>query len=184
MVINNTLLIIAAANIIVWGAVYLVWKKMPSVYYRRRGVPYQQTPILTNNEISFLKKLKQAIPEYQHQIYVQVNFSAFMTPKMQRSNPQWMTFFRKISQKRCDYLIVDNIFNPLFIVECDDNSHNNREKEDRQRDQLVMSVGIPTIRLRNNDFLTPEHIRSKISEMIPLTPRTEPSMVVNNQESQ
>lgn len=126
------------------------------------GNNYKPTPILTNNEINFLAKLQIAIPEVGGFIFPQVAFTAFMQPTHNPKSRLFMKFLAVIARKRCDFLIVDKMFNPLFIVECDDSSHRGRESIDDERDRTVATVGVQTIRLYNNDMLSPDEIRSAI----------------------
>lgn len=126
---------------------------------------YKPTPILTNNEINFLTKLQSALPEVGGYIFPQVSFTAFMQPVQNPKSRLFMKFLAIIARKRCDFLIVDKEFNPLFIVECDDSSHRGREKLDKERDQIVASIGVQTIRLYNN-MLSANDIRAVILENI------------------
>ena len=54
--------------------------------------------------------------------------------------------FNKIGKKRCDFLICNQSFKPICIIEVDDSSHN--KKKDQRRDKLIEKV-INTIRIND-----------------------------------
>lgn len=159
-----TIILVIVAIVFLWLLVFSVWKngKNGRKPYSSANGEYNPTAILTPNEIDFLAKLQLALPEVGGYIFPQVSFSAFLTPKVGQNNRLWVKFFRAISQKRCDFLIVDKMFNPLFVIECDDASHNGKEKRDGERDRLVETAGIQTVRIYNNRDLSPEIMRKAI----------------------
>src|SRR5690606_21180155 len=73
--------------------------------------------MLTANEINLYEKLKEFLPTYT--IFSQVAFSAFMTAKDYGTRS---TFNRKFA----DFVIVDQNYEIICLVELDDNSHRNR----------------------------------------------------------
>lgn len=187
---------IIVAIIVSWVVVIRVWKKKPSsaprslreVLTKRKpksyaGGSYKPTPILSHNEIDFLSKLKLALPEANGYIFPQIAFSAFLRPIYPYQSPLFTPAFRAISQKRCDFLITDNEFQPLFVVECDDSSHKGKEKKDAERDRCVASAGIQTIRLYNGEALSSEKIRETLLSNVDVADKINRSFLQTSAES-
>jgi hypothetical protein len=99
--------------------------------------------ILTDNEAYNLKRLLDNLPEGVI-LCPQVNFCAFI--KCDK-----MSIRNRFNRKFCDYLIVDSDYNPLLIVEADDDSHTSKKVRlrDLQRDEIAAAAGIPTLRITN-----------------------------------
>lgn len=99
--------------------------------------------ILTDNEAYNLKRLIENLPEGVL-LCPQVNFCAFI--KCDK-----MSIRNRFNRKFCDYLIVDYDYNPLLIVEADDDSHTSKKVRlrDLQRDEIAAAAGIPTLRITN-----------------------------------
>lgn len=98
---------------------------------------------LTKAEARFFAVLLEVVPELH--VFPQVGFSAFL--EVPRNVKNHMRYFAKISQKRCDFLLCDKELRPLLIVELDDWSHTDLQK-DADRDALPASAGLPTLRVR------------------------------------
>lgn len=111
---------------------------------------------LTKSEQRFFLALEKAVPEFY--IFPQVGFSAFLEPP---ATSDRMRYFAKISQKRCDYLICDDNFQPQLIVELDDWSHTDVAK-DEARDAIGASAGLMTLRVRWKTGSSIELLRENI----------------------
>ena len=99
---------------------------------------------LTQREVKFLKLLRVTLSGYE--ILCQAPFSSFInvSGKDRLIRTKW---FNKIARKRCDFLVCDSEFNPMWIVELDDSSH--VVDRDFKRDKLTQSAGIKTIRVKS-----------------------------------
>lgn len=99
--------------------------------------------ILTDSEAYNLERIISNLPDGV-MICPQVSFNAFIDCKQ-------MTLRNRFNRKSVDYLIVDEYFNPLLVVECDDDSHTSKKvrMRDLQRDQIAAAAGIPTLRITN-----------------------------------
>lgn len=111
---------------------------------------------LTKSEQRFFSVLVKVLPEFW--IFPQVGFSAFLEPP---ATSDRMRYFAKISQKRCDYLICDDHFQPLLVVELDDWSHTDVSK-DEARDAICASAGLATLRVRWKTGSSPEELREQV----------------------
>lgn len=114
--------------------------------------------ILTDSEVYNLERIIDNLPDGV-MICPQVSFNAFIDCKK-------MNLRNQFNRKSVDYLILDNDFNPLIIIECDDDSHTSKKvrMRDLQRDQIAAAAGIPTLRITNK---TPtEELGSLIKEHI------------------
>ncbi len=112
---------------------------------------------LTKAEARFFSVLLEVVPEFH--IFPQVGFSAFL--EVPRNVKNHMKYFAKISQKRCDFLLCDDELNPVLIVELDDWSHTDLQK-DADRDALPASAGLPTLRVRWSKKSSPQELREAI----------------------
>ncbi|WP_165356649.1 DUF2726 domain-containing protein [Sphingosinicella sp. BN140058] len=119
------------------------------------GAPLQAKPILTPNELAFIEKLSEAVSAFEDiHIFPQVSFQAFLqvapsTPKTIRQATR-----NRISQKHCDFALVDSSSNVRLLVELDDTSHRGRERADAARDTLPAAAGIATLRIHSHRVLT------------------------------
>lgn len=114
--------------------------------------------ILTNSEAYNLERIIDNLPDGV-MICPQVSFNAFIDCKR-------MNLRNQFNRKSVDYLAVDINFNPLLVIECDDDSHQSQKvrMRDLQRDQIAAAAGIPTLRITNK---TPtEELANLIKEHI------------------
>lgn len=111
---------------------------------KKQGNQKERTPIkgkriLTMNEQPTFLRLKEALPD--HIVLAQVAFSAFMTAKGYSTRS---LFNRKIA----DFVVLDQHFNIVAIVELDDSSHKGNEAQDANRDALIAEAGYEVIRYK------------------------------------
>ncbi|WP_227592119.1 MULTISPECIES: DUF2726 domain-containing protein [Pseudomonadota] len=99
--------------------------------------------ILTDSEAYNLERIINNMPEGLL-ICPQVSFNAFINCKITKLRNQF-------NRKSVDYLIVDHDFNPLLVVEIDDDSHTSKKvrMRDLKRDEIAAAAGIPTLRITN-----------------------------------
>lgn len=117
--------------------------------------------MLTANEINLYEKLKKFLPTYT--IFSQVAFSAFMTS---RDYGTRSTFNRKFA----DFVIVDQNYEIICLVELDDNSHRNRASKDKHRDELCAQAGYQVVRFASQPNMN--QIQEKLGFLVqPPAPR-------------
>lgn len=118
---------------------------------RNRGTrnPIKAKHVLTMNEQPTFLRLIEALPE--HHVLAQVSFNAFMTAKCYATRN---LFNRKVA----DFVVLDNKFNVVAIVELDDSSHKGKEGKDAERDALIVEAGYKVIRYQR----TPDTEKIKI----------------------
>lgn len=118
---------------------------------------YRPRDVLTETEKKFFKNLVQGIPNTMT-VFAQVPFSCIV----QTRNRQDSTAFRKINQKRVDFIILDENLKSLCIVELDDWTHKNKKQQDDERDDLFSKNGLPTIRFNVKDNNNADQIKERL----------------------
>lgn len=96
--------------------------------------------LMTHREQAMHKRLRDALPE--HHVLAQVAFSALLTAKARGTRN---TFDRKVA----DFVVCNNAFNVVTIIELDDASHKGRESQDKARDAMLQRAGYRTMRFKN-----------------------------------
>lgn len=121
---------------------------------------YKRKQFLTKNEQDCLKHLIKEFPDYM--ISMQVSMGAILEPIMDgySNNPDVRTqaaiLRNKIGSKIIDFVFIDkNTLDVSFIIELDDKSHDNKIMEDKERDEHLLLVGIPTARFRRENGTFP-----------------------------
>lgn len=66
-------------------------------------------------------------------------FSAIITTSGQATR-------NRFNRKVADFVILDNNFNTVAVVELDDSSHRNKGESDKERDDMFKEAGIKTVR--------------------------------------
>lgn len=95
--------------------------------------------LVTNNEQSMFWRLISAFPAPEFIVLVQVSFGALLTAKGGASRYSF-------SQKRADFVLTNKGFKVLAIIELDDSSHKGREKDDANRDDMLIEAGYKVLR--------------------------------------
>lgn len=116
-----------------------------------RAQSYQYKPIktiLTQTEAKYYRALNQATNN-QYLVFSKVRIADILTPKVARKNNKiWWKAFTKISSKHVDFVLTDDQFNVIAVIELDDSSHQRTSR--RKRDQFVnaafKSADVPIIR--------------------------------------
>lgn len=97
--------------------------------------PYHSKMLLTKNEYSFFKKLKNITDEKNLQILAKIRLADLV--EVNSGTKDWSKYFNKIKSKHIDFAIADNM-KIIALIELDDKSH---EKDNRvQRDDFVNNV--------------------------------------------
>ena len=138
--------------IIVMALLWLALGALKKQNNQRERNPIKGKRILTMNEQPTFLRLKEALPE--NIVLAQVAFSAFMTAKGYATRN---LFNRKIA----DFVVLDQHFNIVAIVELDDSSHQGNEAKDESRDALIAESGYEVIRYNLTPYI--QHIKSYFS---------------------
>jgi hypothetical protein len=128
-------------------------------------IPVVQRPVLTDAEVVFHRKLAQAVDRIGgHQLHAQMAMSAFLQPRPGLERGEHLATFRRFSQKRPDFVLVDPSWRVRLIVELDDSSHD--AAKDAERDRLTAAAGIPTARFANARKITVDEIHRRLQEAL------------------
>lgn len=115
---------------------------------------FKARQFMTQNEEDFFKHFVKIFPDKY--IAPQVSMDAVIEPdvaynvKNREGKNAYQSMRGTIKANKIDFLILNSKFKPEFIIELDDNSHNNKQAADAQRDQNLRDANIPTIRIRRN----------------------------------
>jgi hypothetical protein len=136
--------------VLVLGAAFLFLLKPSNSSLN--GQQYKLKRILSENEKLCFNHLVKIYPEYY--IFPQVSMGALLVPNVAKDvkingKNHYAVLRGKIQSNMIDFLITDKSLQPLFIVELDDNSHNNKVEQDRLRDKNFSDAGLKTLRFRN-----------------------------------
>ena len=99
--------------------------------------PIKSSYLMSAHEKTMFGELKQSVPECH--IFVQVAFGAIL----------WTSSYatrNKFSQKIADFVVTDQNFKILAVIELDDKSHNGKESKDAERDEMLREAGYKVLR--------------------------------------
>lgn len=110
------------------------------------GKSYQAKYLLTRNEWHEYKKLQRLAAEKGLVICPKVRLPDIVEPRKGEKN--YTSLFYKVQSKHVDFLICDQDMHIKAILELDDNSHNKKDRQNRDAfvDQILTSVGYKVIR--------------------------------------
>ena len=114
----------------------------PNVDYSKS---YQAKYLLTRNEWHEYKKLKQFAEAKNLQVCPKVRLLDIIEPRRGEANYKSLLF--KVQSKHVDFLICDQDLHIKAVVELDDNSHDSKNRQDRDTlvDTILSSVGYKVI---------------------------------------
>lgn len=107
----------------------------PHLFYKKQK--FYPRRVITAFESKMYTRLLSAFPQYH--VLAQVAFSALIT------NHQYKIrnlFNRKVT----DFVILDQDFNVVAVIELDNPSHLGKEQEDAERDAMLQEAGYRVIR--------------------------------------
>ena len=109
---------------------------------------YQAKYLLTQNEWHEYKKLKIYAEERNLQICPKVRLLDLVEPK---SGDGYLSKLNKIQSKHVDFVLTDQEMRVKAILELDDNSHNTKERKERDQfvDQVLTNTGYKIIHSRS-----------------------------------
>lgn len=120
----------------------------------RRPLRLQRKPVMTAREQQMYHLLQTALPECK--VLAQVAFSALVTA-------QGWANRNRFDRKVADFVLCSQQLNVLAIIELDDRSHSSREREDRERDDMLRLAGYVTLRYAT--FPTEQALRTDVEKL-------------------
>lgn len=107
---------------------------------------YQAKYLLTKNEWHEHKKLQKLAAEKGLVVCPKVRLLDIIEPR--KGEKDYKTLFYKVQAKHVDFLICDQSMHIKAVLELDDSSHNQKDRQDRDTfvDQILTSVGYKVIR--------------------------------------
>ncbi|MGP4713818.1 MULTISPECIES: DUF2726 domain-containing protein [unclassified Psychrobacter] len=128
--------------------------------------PFAPIPIMTDTEVIFFNKLKNALPEYH--IFVQVQLSRLIEANSEETSERSF-WFNRICRQSVDYVITDiDMQTTLVAIELDDWTHNSkaRQKADDKKDKALASAGIAIVRFHAERMPSADMLRYEIMQVI------------------
>lgn len=121
--------------------------------------PYSAKAPLTEVEKKLYFRLREALPD--HIILAQVSLYGVLNVE---SKAEHMKYFNKISRKSLDFVVCDDDFNVITVIELDDKTHElpDRIKADYEKDTALKSAGVNIIRWQVKKFPTQATIRKDV----------------------
>lgn len=147
---------------VIFIAALIVFVAVVRRLYKNHSSPlprYKERRVMTDNEIEFFHRIKQALPE--HYIFPQVAMSAIIEPSVK--GKEFAAANNRINRKVIDFCIYDIDLNLVCIIELDDKTH--QRAKDVARDKLTLSAGIATIRWMSQNKPTPDEIRAEVLKL-------------------
>lgn len=110
-------------------------------FQESKPLDIRKSYLMTNHEKTMFGELRQSVPECN--IFVQVSFSAILWSPSQATR-------NKYNRKIIDFVITDQNFNILAVIELDDKSHDTQEQQekDQERDNILKTAGYKVLRYR------------------------------------
>lgn len=124
---------------------------------KKRGL-IAKAPLSAPEQVMY-HRLVAALPN--HVVLAQVSFSRFLKATGGTKKENWASF-ASIKQKVADYLICRRDFSIAAVIELDDASHN--VKRDGDRDSMLGSAGLKTLRWNVKNLPTKEQIIEELSK--------------------
>lgn len=128
--------------------------------------PFAPMPIMTDTEVLFFNKLKNALPEYH--IFVQVQLSRIIEANSEETGERSF-WFNRICRQSVDYVITDiDAQTTLVAIELDDWTHSSkaRQKADDKKDKALASAGIAIVRFHAERMPSADMLRYEIMQVI------------------
>ena len=106
---------------------------------------YQAKYLLTRNEWHEYKKLKQFAEAKGLQVCPKVRLLDIIEPR--RGEGNYRSLLMKVQSKHVDFLITDQDLRIKAVIELDDNSHNTKDRQERDEfvDTILTGVGYKVI---------------------------------------
>ena len=120
--------------------------------------------LISNSEQSYYSVILSALPSGYH-AFPQVNLASFIVKN--DDSPFHNELFRNV-----DFLVTDAKYQPLFIIEINDQTHLNADRKERDEKvkRICEEAGIPIVRFWTSYGLNSDYIRQKIDETLKALP--------------
>ncbi|OOR87208.1 hypothetical protein B0181_10830 [Moraxella caviae] len=128
--------------------------------------PFEPMPIMTDSEVLFFHKLRQAVPEFL--VFSQVQLSRVIEPSAEAGSDRAF-WFNRVCRQSIDFVLVhQDCQTVLAAIELDDWTHDStaRQKQDAKKDKALASAGIPIIRFHAEAMPSRELIRHDVLETL------------------
>lgn len=111
-----------------------------------RPAPLRYKPrlLMTSNELEFFHRIRRAALDGF--VFPQVAMAGLIEPDG-LSGKAYQTAFRRISQKRVDFVVYDSSMRLIAVIELDDRTHNSTQ--DAERDAKLLTAGVRTLRYQS-----------------------------------
>lgn len=129
-------------------------------------IPHIARALMTPSEKDFFRTLSEVGADQGFLVAPQVAMSAMVDiPKKYNENRYVHTNRAGFAQKRLDFVLLDaDSLDPILVIELDDPSHDGREEEDAQREELLEATGYRLLRVDVRERLSPEGLADRIAE--------------------
>lgn len=120
--------------------------------------------LISRSEQEYFAVILASLPADYH-VFPQVNLASFIAKN--DDSPFHNELFRNV-----DFLVTNENYKPLFVIEINDQTHLNQER--RERDEKVQKIceeaGIPLVKFWTSYGVNPDYIKKKIEETITSLP--------------
>lgn len=128
----------------------------------------RQRQFLTPNELDFAKRLAEAV-EPSFRVMAQVSMGALIEPLIEATSESaprgaYLSIRARYAQKVVDFVIADQNFRPLLLIELDDSTHD--ADRDAWRDAITTAAGYTTLRYESRAKPSPEQLRRDIRSVL------------------
>jgi len=140
-------------------------EQLPAAAFNKNNVrqipPYFRKAPLSEPEQVFFHRLKDALPEKI--LLAQVSMSALLGVR-KTGNDSYQMQFNEISRKYVDFVVCNQDFSVVAVIELDDSSHQrgDRIKSDVVKDVAFQTINCPLIRFDNRSMPTSVEIRQAV----------------------
>lgn len=121
--------------------------------------------VMTPNEQEFFGRLQRALPDYD--VLAQVSMGALLTTTVAEDDPQFWAMRRQFAQKISDFVVIRRgkagASAVVAVIELDDRTHD--KHKDAQRDAMLASAGIRTVRFESQAKPDETEIREQITAL-------------------
>lgn len=118
---------------------------------------YQSVPLLSAGEKRFATRLMQGLPTHLR-LLAKIRVADLIQPIQKEGSAGQQRAFGRIVAKHVDFIVVDESWEVVLVIELDDSSHERPER--RHRDDLLnrafASAGMPLHRVRVKQDYRPD----------------------------
>lgn len=115
---------------------------------------YQRKWMFSYNEKDAYRRIKEITNQAGLELFVKVRLLDLIEPRNNIHN--FKAHLWKIQAKHVDFVICDNKLVAKYIIELDDNSHNNSQRIERDNfvDEVLRATGYKILHIRSIDNIT------------------------------